>query len=103
MVKYADKLTQTWVLVKPYKLLTQPIPMQLYIHIHIYIHNIHTYIFTLSAFPKRNSFPKVAKTKFANIYCSPLEKSLPSVHTLEPTRSLHLDFALACAIIGCLQ
>ena len=41
--------------------------------------------------------------KFANIYCSPLEKSLPSVHTLEPTRSLHLDFALACAIIGCLQ
>ena len=42
--------------------------------------------------------------KFANIYCFPLEKSLPSVHTLQPTRSLHLDFAIACATTGsCLQ
>ena len=43
--------------------------------------------------------------KIANIYCFPLEKSLPSVHTLQRTRSLqHLDFALACAIIeSCLQ
>ena len=43
--------------------------------------------------------------KFANIYCFPLEKSLQSVNTLQPTRNLqHLDFALACAIIeSCLQ
>ena len=35
----------------------------------------------------------------------PLEKSLQSVNTLQPTRNLqHLDFALACAIIeSCLQ
>ena len=69
------------------------------IYIFIYIYNI-----TLSAFPKRNSFPKVLKQKFANIYCSPLEKSPPSVLTLQPTRNLHLDFDLACATIeSCLQ
>ena len=55
-------------------------------------------------FPKGVHSPKQLKRKFANIHGFPPEKSLPSVHTLQPTHNLHLDFALACAIIGsCLQ
>ena len=72
----------------------------IYIYIHIYIY-LYIYIYIYQYIYIYLSI--YLKQKFA-IYCSPLEKPLPSVHTLQPTHSLHLDFALACATIGsCLQ
>ena len=76
----------------------------IYIYIYIYVY-IYIYIISPSLLsPKGIHSPKLLKQKFANIYCSPLEKSPPSVLTLQPTRNLHLDFDLACATIeSCLQ
>ena len=69
-----------------------------YIYIHIYYLYMYIYMYIYVCICMY-MYIRVLK-KFANIYCFPLEKSLPSVHTLQPTRSLqHLDFALACAII----
>ena len=62
----------------------------MYINIYIYIYKYCVYIYI-----------------YIYIYIcfiALLENSLPSVYTLQPTRSLHLDFALVCATIGsCLQ
>ena len=94
----------------------QPFQIQLYIHIHIYTYiyiryiciYIYIYIMCVCVYIYvciyMHMYIRILK-KFANIYCFPLEKSLQSVNTLQPTRNLqHLDFALACAIIeSCLQ